>query len=230
MATGRRSGRGTGSWFSAIALAAYGVGFSFAYVTLSTGTGALILFASVQVTMILFGLRAGERPGGLQWAGFVLALGGFVYLVSPGLRAPDPIGSGLMAVAGIGWGVYSVRGRGAADPIGTTTDNFIRSLPFVLVPSVVFLSDTSATTEGALLAVVSGSVTSGVGYVIWYAALKGLTTTKAAIVQLAVPVIAAAGGIVFLSEEPTIRLGAASVVILGGIAMAVRRGKVEGRG
>jgi len=173
--------------------------------------------------MVISGLLAGERPGGLQWSGFLLAIGGLVYLVSPGLTAPEPVGSGLMAAAGIGWGVYSVRGRGAADPVGTTTDNFIRSVPFVLVTSLLFLDGLEITTRGAVIAAVSGSVTSGLGYVVWYAALRGLTTTRAAVVQLAVPVIASVGGIVLLSEEPTVRLGIATVLILGGIGLAVQR-------
>ena len=220
-ATGRSRSRGTGTWTSATALAVYGIGFSFAYVSLSTGMGALLLFAAVQTTMMVLGFRAGERPAVHQWAGFVLSLGGFVYLVSPGLSAPDPGGSALMVAAGVGWGVYSVRGRGAADPIGTTTDNFIRSLPFVIGASLVFIGDIRATTEGIVLALISGSVTSGLGYVLWYAALRGLTTTRAAIVQLSVPVLTAVGGILFLSEEPTMRLLVASLLILGGIGAAV---------
>ncbi len=217
------SGRG-GDWASAVALFLYAIAFSFAYLRLSAGTGALILFGAVQLTMILAGLRSGERPPALEWAGIVLALGGLVYLVLPGLAAPSPIGAALMASAGVAWGVYSLFGRtrGRHDPMLATTANFTRAVPLALAVSLVRIGRVEATGRGVVLAVVSGAVTSGLGYVVWYAALRGLTATRAAAVQLAVPVIAAAGGAAFLAERVSSRLVVAAVAILGGIAAAIR--------
>ncbi len=210
-----------GAWISASMLFLYAVGFSFAYISLSTGTGALILFGAVQATMILVGLWSGERPHPVQWAGLALALGGLVYLVFPGLTAPSLPGSTLMIVAGTAWGIYSLRGRRGADPVAGTAQNFILSVPFAVVVSVLALSSMEISAEGAMLAALSGSLTSGIGYVVWYAALRGLTATRAAIVQLAVPVLAALGGVVFLSEEVTARLITAAAAILGGVGLTV---------
>lgn len=210
-----------GSWVSAAMLFGYAITFSFAYITLDVGTGALILFGAVQITMILAGLRAGERPGAFEWLGLVVAIGGLVYLVSPGLTAPSPIGAFLMALSGIAWGVYSLRGRGVSDPVAATTDNFVRSVPFVLLVSLAMISSFEVTTRGVILATLSGALASGLGYVFWYAALKGLTATRAATVQLAVPVIAAAAGSLLLTEPVTPRLILASVLILGGVGMAI---------
>jgi drug/metabolite transporter (DMT)-like permease len=210
-----------GSWISAAMLFLYAIAFSFAYLSLSAGTGALILFGSVQVTMILAALRSGERPQFLEWLGVVLALGGLVYLVLPGLRAPSPLGSALMTVAGIAWGVYSLRGRGAGSPLAETTGNFLRAVPLILVVLILSLGATKLSQIGILLAVLSGAVASGLGYVIWYAALAGLTSTRAAIVQLSVPVLAAWAGVVFLAEDLSMRLILAAALILGGIALAV---------
>ncbi|MEE8527062.1 MAG: DMT family transporter [Gammaproteobacteria bacterium] len=210
-----------GSWLSAAMLFAYAITFSFAYVTLDVGTGALILFGAVQITMILAGLLAGERPRAFEWLGLAIAIGGLVYLVSPGLTAPSPIGAFLMAISGIAWGVYSLRGRGISDPVAATADNFIRSVPFVLLVSLVMIGSFDVSARGLVLAVLSGALASGLGYVVWYAALKGLTATRAATVQLVVPVIAAAGGALLLTEPVTTRLILASVFILGGVALAV---------
>jgi drug/metabolite transporter (DMT)-like permease len=210
-----------GSWLSAGFLFSYAIAFSFAYLSLSTGTGALILFGSVQLTMIVMALASGERPHLLEWTGLFLALGGLVYLVFPGLQAPSLLGSTLMAIAGISWGFYTLRGRGSGDPLGDTAGNFIRSAPFVLVVSLFNLRNLHLTTDGLLLAGISGAITSGLGYVLWYAALRGLTTTRAATVQLSVPVLAAWSGIIFLSEEVTFRLLLAGILILGGIGLAV---------
>jgi drug/metabolite transporter (DMT)-like permease len=201
----------------------YAVTFSFAYISLSAGTGALILFGAVQITMILSGLIAGERPRLLEWLGLLAALGGLVYLVLPGLSAPSPLGSALMALAGIAWGVYSLRGRGIDDPVANTTGNFVRAAPLALIVSLIALSNYSLSPKGALLAVLSGALASGLGYVIWYAALRDLTATRAATVQLAVPVIAAIGGIFFLAEAVTLRLTFASIAILGGVGLAISR-------
>ena len=183
---GARTPRRAG-WFSAALLFLYAVPFSFAYNTLTTGTGALILFAAVQATMLVAGLVSGERPRLLQWIGLASALGGMTYLVLPGVTAPSPTGSVLMAVAGIAWGLYSLHGRGATDPLGETRDNFVRSVPMVAVVSLLSVGDFEITPAGALLAVTSGALASGAGYAIWYTVLGGLTATFAATVQLSVP-------------------------------------------
>jgi len=210
-----------GSWTSAALLFLYAVTFSFAYLSLSTGTGALILFGSVQVTMIIVALRSGERPSLLEWLGLFLALGGLLYLVFPGLTSPSPLGSGLMAVAGIAWGFYTIRGRGTQNPLANTSGNFIYAVPMILLVRLVSLNNVQISANGILLAAISGALASGVGYVIWYAALRGLTTTRAATVQLSVPVIAAWSGVVFLSENVSVRLLIAGIFILGGIALAL---------
>ena len=210
-----------GTWRSAGCLFLYAIAFSFAYLSLSTGTGALILFGCVQLTMIIAALYEGERPHILEWIGLFLALCGLVYLVFPGLKAPSLLGSALMAAAGISWGFYSLRGRGSADPLADTASNFIRSVPFILVISLLMLKNIHLSINGLILASISGAITSGLGYVLWYAALRGLTTTRAATVQLSVPIIAAWSGIIFLSEVISFRLLLAGVLILGGIGLAV---------
>jgi drug/metabolite transporter (DMT)-like permease len=210
-----------GNWISAAMLFLYAIAFSFAYLSLSAGTGALILFGTVQVTMILVALHTGERPQPLEWLGLMLALGGLVYLVLPGLEAPSLLGSGLMTLAGIAWGIYSLRGRGSSSPLADTTGNFIRAVPFILVALIVSLNSVHLSRTGILLAVLSGAVASGVGYVIWYAALAGLTATRAAIVQLSVPVLAAWGGVAFLTELLSLRLILSAALILGGIGLAI---------
>jgi drug/metabolite transporter (DMT)-like permease len=171
--------------------------------------------------MILAGFIEGHRPHALEWIGLVGAFSGLVYLVSPGISAPPPFGSMLMAVAGIAWGIYSLRGRGSGDPVVATAANFARAVPFALLVSLLVSADFAVTARGAWLAVSSGALASGLGYVIWYAALKGLTTTRAAVVQLSVPVLAAIGGVLFLAEAITHRLIVSSVIILGGIALAI---------
>src|SRR5262245_20068562 len=179
-----------GSLISAAFLFLYAIAFSFAYLSLSAGTGALILFGSVQITMIIVALRSGERPHIFEWFGLFLAMGGLLYLVLPGLAAPSPIGSALMTLAGIAWGFYTIRGRGSQNPLKDTAGNFVYSVPMIGLIVAISLRNVDITSTGALYAVLSGSLASGVGYVIWYAALRGLTTTRAATVQLSVPVIA----------------------------------------
>jgi drug/metabolite transporter (DMT)-like permease len=210
-----------GDWTSASLLFLYAVPFSYAYVTLSTGSGALILFGSVQAAMILNALLSGEGPLVSEWLGLFAAVTGLVYLLFPGLSAPPFVGSALMAVAGISWGLYSLRGRRSEDPVRVTTGNFVRSVPFVAVLSLVMWRSTSVSGKGALLALLSGALTSGGGYVVWYQALRGLTATRAAIVQLSVPVLAAIGGVVFLSETITPRLLVSTFIILGGVGLAI---------
>lgn len=213
-----------GSWLLACLLALYALPFAFAYTQLTTGTGALILFGSVQTTMVIGALGSGERPRAIQWAGLLLAVAGLVYLVSPGLAAP-PLGPALlMAVAGASWGIYSLRGRGTADPLALTAGNFLRAVPLVALGSVATLSRAHADAKGVSLALASGILASGLGYVAWYAALRGLTAMRAAVVQLSVPLIAAAGGVLLLSETVTIRLMLATVLVLGGIIMTILGG------
>jgi drug/metabolite transporter (DMT)-like permease len=202
-------------------LFAYAVAFSFAYRTLSAASGALILFGAVQATMILAALGSGERPHFLEWLGLLLAVSGLVYLVSPGLSAQSPSGSALMGLAGISWGIYSLRGRRAGDPLADTGGNFVRALPLAAAVSCATLPHAHLSGEGVLLAAVSGALASGLGYVVWYAALRGLTATRAATVQLAVPAIAALGGVLFLSERVSVRLLLAAALILGGVGLAV---------
>jgi drug/metabolite transporter (DMT)-like permease len=211
---------GGGTWTSGLMLFLYAVPFSFAYISLSAGTGALILFAAVQGTMIAWALQRGERPSRFQWAGLAFAAGGLVYLVSPGLTAPSPVGSAFMAVAGIAWGIYSVRGHAVADPFRSTAGNFLRAAPFAIAVSLVVPSSIHLTGNGVVLALVSGAGTSGLGYVAWYRALRDLTTTKAAAVQVSVPALTAIGGVIVLSEALTVRLLIASIAVLGGVGMA----------
>jgi drug/metabolite transporter (DMT)-like permease len=218
----RDGARAGGDMWSAFALFAYAAGFSFAYVTLPTGTGALLLFGAVQATMIGRGLLAGERLSPLQWCGLALALGGLVGLLLPGVSAPPVSGALLMVVAGIAWGAYSLRGRGAGDAIAKTAGNFLRAVPFALVLSTVMLRDARVDPAGIACAVASGALTSGIGYAIWYTALPHLRATSAATVQLSVPALAAIVGIVLLGELPTWRLLFATLAILGGIALVVR--------
>jgi drug/metabolite transporter (DMT)-like permease len=210
-----------GNWISAFFLFAYAICFSFAYISLTAGTGALILFGCVQLTMIATALFRGERPRILEWIGLAAALGGLVYLVFPGLSSPPPVSSALMAAAGVAWVFYTLRGKGSGDPLADTTGNFIRSVPMVILISIPIISQMHLSSRGVLLAVLSGSVASGIGYTIWYAALKHLVATRAAIVQLAVPVIAAIGGVLFLAETATMRLWIAGLLILGGIALTI---------
>ena len=210
-----------GNWISGLMLFLYAISFSFAYISLSTGTGALLLFGTVQATMILAGLRSGERPHVLQWIGLFTALGGLTYLVFPGLTAPSVTGSVLMCVAGVAWGVYSLRGRGVLDPIAVTTDNFVRTIPFVLVVGLITLPKINLSQGGIFLAFFSGAMTSGMGYVFWYAALRRLTATRAAVVQLCVPILAALGGVIFLSEAISMRLTISSILTLTGVALAM---------
>ncbi|WP_083685723.1 DMT family transporter [Massilia putida] len=208
-------------WRAAVMLFAYVAAFSFAYLTLPAGTGALILFGAVQLTMFAAGLARGERFALAGWAGLALAAAGLVVLVLPGVAAPPPGGAALMAVAGAAWGAYSLRGRGVPDPLAATASNFLLALPLALLLGAVFVARAHADVAGVLLAIASGALTSGLGYVIWYAALRGLSALQAASVQLSVPVIAACGGTLWLDEAFTPRLAVAVVAILGGIALVL---------
>jgi drug/metabolite transporter (DMT)-like permease len=223
-ARGRRPAA-AGSWPDGLLLAAYAIPFSFAYLALTTGTGALILFGAVQLTMIGAGLALGDRPPALTWLGAALALGGLVALVLPGVTAPPPWAALVMALAGAAWGAYSLRGRGVGEPLLATAGNFMRAalLGVALAAGTRLLAPESLhlTTGGVMLAITSGAVASGLGYVAWYAALPGLTRTQAALAQTSVPVIAAAAGVALLGEPLTPRLVLSGAAILAGIALAV---------
>ena len=213
------------SWISAAALFAYAAPFSYAYLRLSTGTGALVLFGVVQATMIGWGIIRGERPRAIVWLGLAVAAAGLIALTAPGVSAPDPLGAAGMALAGASWAIYSLRGRvTGGDPLLATASNFARSLPLgaALVGAAALLTGLHATPRGLVLAVASGAITSGLGYSLWYAALPALTATRAAVLQLAVPLLASLGGALLLGERPSLRLVGAGVAILGGVALALR--------
>ena len=219
MRSGTRSGRG--NWSSALALIVYAIAFSYAYVSLSTASGALLLFGAVQATMIGYGIWTGERLRRLQLLGLLLAFGGLVGLFLPGLTAPPLVGSLLMLGAGVAWGVYSLRGKGAGDPTRVTAGNFMRAVPVTVALSVITLGSASVDAAGFWYAVASGALASGMGYALWYTVLPALKATHAATVQLSVPVIAAVGGVLFLGEPITLRLTLASTAILGGFALVI---------
>lgn len=217
-----------GSWISGAMLFAYAIAFSLAYVSLNAGVGSLILFGAVQATMIISSMLAKKHPSIGQWIGLALAVGGLVYLVRPGNAAPPLEHAALMAAAGMAWGIYSVRGPGGSDPVAATAGNFLRAAPMAIIPLIIFMSTLKATPNGLFLAVLSGAVTSGLGYVFWYTALPGLGAIRAAAVQLTVPVLTAFAGIVLLHEELTQRLLYATAAILLGVGLAVasrRNGK-----
>jgi drug/metabolite transporter (DMT)-like permease len=223
----RRAARaGRGNWLSALALFAYAAGFSFSYLHLTAAAGALLLFGAVQTTMIGYGIWSGERLRWLQILGLVLACGGLVGLLLPGLSAPPLTGALLMLGAGAAWGIYSLRGRGGGDSLKVTAGNFARALPMALALSLLLATRMSLDPAGLGYAFLSGALTSGVGYAIWYTALPALKSTTAATVQLSVPILAAVGGVLFLGESLSLRLLLASVAIIGGIALVVLRGRV----
>lgn len=210
-----------GSWPGAAALFGYAILFSIAYVLLGAGTGALILFASVQIGILGWAVFKGDRPGLLEWLGFAIAFAALAYLVSPGLVAPHPLGTLLMIVAGLCWAAYTLIGRGSTSPLADTAGNFIRSAPIAIVILVVGFATHGITPLAALYAVASGALASGVGYAVWYAVLPALSRTRAAIVQLTVPAIAAAGGVLFIGEALSPRLVLATIGIVGGVALAL---------
>jgi len=216
------SSTAAGSWTSALALFAYAALLSFAYVGLDTATGALLLFGAVQATMIGYGLWRGERMNRVQSLGLALALGGLAGLFAPGLTAPSGLHAVLMLASGAAWGIYSLLGRGVQNPLATTAGNFLRTVPLTLALSLVLAPHIRLDTTGALYALASGAITSGLGYAIWYSALPAMKATTAATVQLSVPVLAALGGVVFVREPLTLHLVLASVAILGGIALVIR--------
>lgn len=216
-----KGGKISGNWPSALALFVYAAGFSFAYISLKAGTGALLLFGSVQTSMIGFGLWRGEKFNVLQIGGFLLAITGLVVLVFPGLSAPPIVSSSLMVLAGVAWGIYSLRGRGAGDPTMMTAGNFIRTLPMAAILTLATSSQMQIDIKGTLLAIASGAITSGIGYAIWYSALPSLKATQAATVQLSVPVLAAMGGVILIGEPLSLQLVLASMAILAGVSLVI---------
>ena len=212
----------TGDWASALALFVYAAGFSFAYVSLSAATGALLLFGVVQTTMIGWGLWRGERLRPLQWTGLAAASAGLVWLLLPGLATPSLSAGLLMGCAGVAWAVYTLRGRTAgADPTAVTAGNFLRAAPLALGVSLLMAAQARWDGPGVLLAVASGALASGMGYAIWYTALRGLTATRAAILQLSVPALATAGGVALLGEPLTPHVLGASLAVLGGVLLVI---------
>jgi len=217
----------SGSWLSAMFLFAYAITFSYAYISLDTGTGALILFGAVQITMIVSGLIKGNMLSIVEWIGLALAFTGLCILLLPGASSPSLVGFFLMAISGIAWGFYTLAGRGSKSPLIDTTNNFLRTIPLVLLIMFFTIADTEISNRGVVLAVASGALASGLGYAIWYTALAGLTVTQAAVAQLSVPIIAAFGGVIFSSETINTGLIVSSVFILGGIATVVASKKVR---
>ncbi|SSB98547.1 Threonine/homoserine efflux transporter RhtA [Pseudomonas sp. 43mfcvi1.1] len=219
-----------GSWKGAAALFVYVFAFSFAYRHLETGTGALLLFGAVQLSMVLYGVFKGERMHTLAVVGFVLAIVGLVSLLLPGAAAPDRVSALTMLLSGVAWGIYSLLGKTVADPLATTTGNFLRSIPLVLMASVPFLSALRWDPQGILYAVLSGALASGVGYAVWYVAVRHLAAFQAATVQLSVPILASLAGIVFLGESLSVRMVLASIAVLGGVALVLggKHGRATG--
>jgi drug/metabolite transporter (DMT)-like permease len=214
--------RPTGNPLSALSLFAYAAAFSFAYLSLDTGTGALLLFGAVQLGMTLAGLLRGERLRPLQTLGFLLAVGGLLVLLLPGASAPAPMGTALMLLSGLAWALYSLRGRGAGDPLAATAGNFLWTLPLALLLTLLYWPELRWDSLAAFYAVLSGALASGVGYALWYAALRELGTLQAASLQLSVPVLAALAGLLVLDEAPSLRLLLVSIAVLGGIALVLR--------
>ena len=210
-----------GSWMASLALFLYAITFSYAYLSIDTGTGALILFGSVQITMIMLSIISGARLHLIEWIGLMCAFTGFIYPILPNITTPSINGLILMTIAGISWSIYTLKGRSSTNPLMDTAYNFLRTIPFVAILIFFTLPNMHYTFEGIVLAVISGAVTSGLGYTIWYIALGGLSSTQAAVVQLSVPVIAAIGGVVFVSEAMTMRLVISATAVLSGILIVV---------
>jgi len=210
-----------GSWSASFALFLYALTFSYAYLSVDTGTGALILFGAVQITMILLSLISGKRLHVREWVGMTIAFAGFAYLMLPSVTTPSLHGFMLMAISGIAWGFYTMRGRHSKNPLMDTTYNFVRTIPFIALLILLSIQTMHYSFEGIVLALISGGITSGIGYTIWYVALRNLSSTQAAVIQLSVPVLAAIGGVIFVSEPITLRLIIAAAIVLGGILMVM---------
>ncbi|WP_349617744.1 EamA family transporter [Azotobacter salinestris] len=218
---GGKRGRAGGSWYGAVALFVYAAGFSFAYLQLDAGVGALLLFGAVQLGMLLYGLSRGERLGPWASLGLLLALAGLLALLLPGAHAPEPGSAALMLLAGLAWAVYSLLGRGSADPLAATAGNFIRAIPLALLLGLLLVAQSRPDPLGLVYALLSGALTSGLGYAVWYSALRGLGALQAATVQLSVPILAALAGALLLGEALSLRLSLAALAVLGGIALVL---------
>ncbi|MPQ84186.1 DMT family transporter [Pseudomonas sp. MAFF 730085] len=221
MASKSRTERPTGTWLGGCTLFIYAFAFSYAYLNLDTGTGALLLFGAVQLSMLGFGYWHGERMQGPAVAGLALAIGGLIALLLPGASAPAPGSAAIMLLSGIAWAAYSLIGKRAHDPLASTTGNFMRAVPMMLIATVPFIPDTSIDMSGVLYAIASGTLASGVGYAIWYAALRSLSSFRAATLQLSVPILASLAGVFILDEPLTSRLILTSLAVLGGIGMVL---------
>ena len=206
-----------GTWKNAFYLFIYAVAFSYAYISLDTGAGALILFGSVQTTMIIFNFMKGQKLSIFEWAGLIVALSGLLVLLLPGASAPSLSGFIIMTLSGIAWGLYTLAGRGATSPVANTASNFVRTIPFILVLTIFTFDSTQTSNEGIMLAILSGAIMSGLGYAIWYSALTHLSITQASTLQLIVPIMAAFGGVIFLNELITTQLVISSALVLGGV-------------
>lgn len=228
LSRGDRSSYSKGSWVSGFVLFLYAAAFSYAYITLETGTGALIIFGSVQITMIAYSLLSGYKMSVWEWLGVFLSIAGFVYLMLPDAKTPSVSGFVLMTISGVSWGLYSIRGSDSKNPLNETAFNFLRATPFLMLLLFFIAKDANASTKGILLALLSGTITSGIGYTIWYMALKELSSIQASIVQLFVPVLAAIGGVIFVGELISSKLIIASLMILGGVfLLIVKKTKVK---
>lgn len=219
-----------GSWRGALALFIYVAAFSFAYLTLSAGTGALLLFGAVQITMIFSGLIMGEHLAKMQGVGLIAALAGLVLLVSPNITTPALAGALLMTLSGIAWGVYSLIGRGATDPAATTASNFIRAVPLAGLLALGATPWLTLDMTGVFYAIISGALTSGLGYVLWYRVLQDMSAITASTIQLSVPVLAALGGVIWLDETLTLNMLIATALTLGGIGLVLRAGRMKAGG
>lgn len=213
--------RPSGTWFGAFTLFTYAFAFSYAYLNLETGTGALLLFGAVQLTMLGYGYCKGERMQGVAIVGLLLAIGGLVALLLPGTSAPALGSAGIMLLSGIAWAGYSLIGKQSNDPLASTAGNFLRAIPMMLLASIPFVQDFSIDLLGAFCAIASGTIASGVGYAIWYAAIRSLSSFRAATIQLSVPVLASLAGVLLLGEQLTVRLALTSLAVLGGIGLVL---------
>jgi drug/metabolite transporter (DMT)-like permease len=209
-----------GTWFAAFSLFIYAVSFTYGYGLIAAGTGALLLFGSVQITMTIAGYREGDRLNVIQLLGFALALGGLVILMLPGISAPSFMGAFLMCISGVAWSIYTLQGRGVNNPAAATTGNFIKAAPMALLLwLIVYVSANdiiNLASDGVIYALISGIVTSGIGYIIWYSVLPELKATQAAIIQLSVPLFVTLAGAILLNESITLRIVIASFAILAG--------------
>ena len=208
-------------WKSALSLFAYAIAFSYAYTLLDAASGALILFGSVQLTMIVASFCSGHRLKPLEWLGIALSFGGLAYLMLPSASSPSITGFALMALSGVAWGIYTLSGKQSRQPFLDTAHNFLLTLPLVVLLGIVTLATIEFTSFGALYALLSGVIASALGYTLWFKALPSLTATEAGVLQLSVPIITAIAGAILLSEAITLPLVISSALVLGGIALVI---------